>query len=96
MHQAYDDILDEMTRLIRTSHAETKEIGDGPSPECQDDIDPTTNQCRCVASRVPSGRGGLGPSQRASHGPTSSPACCGSGTSSGPGTPSGMPERSYT
>lgn len=48
----YCDIIEEMTKLLRASHAETRAIGDGPAPECPDSIDPTTDRCRCVATPI--------------------------------------------
>ena len=50
MHQDYPDILSTMTAMLRESHRETKEHGEGPSPSCTDDIDPVTGSCRCVAA----------------------------------------------
>jgi len=42
MLPSYTDILETITALTRTSHAETKACGSGPSPHCADEIDPVT------------------------------------------------------
>lgn len=48
MHARYEDILGEMTRALRNSHAETKDHGEGPAPECGNQIDEETGLCTCV------------------------------------------------
>lgn len=50
MHHDYRDIIDPMTELLRRSHANDKELGHGPSSDCPDEIDPTTERCTCVAT----------------------------------------------